>query len=118
MTSPISNALGKIVLLGTPFYYKHWARWIRLKLTASIVVSFLLCYVITFAMCSFWLSLGQQDSFDVGVVAWVSAIVQLFLFTAHMLAWCERTLLRNGNMYHSDKVWTNLVFLISSLVEC
>ncbi|GAQ81937.1 hypothetical protein KFL_000950130 [Klebsormidium nitens] len=104
MISPISNVLGKVVFLGTPFYYKHWAKRARFKLTVSLTFSFLLGYLITFTATSIWVGLFQTDHYSLGLVSWISGVIAIFLFVAHLASWAERTLLRSGNMYHSDKV--------------
>jgi hypothetical protein len=109
MTSPISNALGKVIFLGTPFYYKQWAKWAALKMLLSLVVSFILGFVLTWFAVGLW-NLVINKRADRNIVVYISLGLSGAIFLANLPRLFANMLFRNGNMYHSDKVCTGHLF--------
>lgn len=102
MTSPLSNALGKVVFLGTPFYSKRWAKHAALRVTLSLFLSLVSGFILTFLALTIWglvtdLSINNNTLYVAGAFA-------ILIFLGNLAAFWERTLFRDGNMYHSDKV--------------
>jgi hypothetical protein len=106
MTSPISNALGRVVFLGTPFYCKQWASWAVLKILASFFVSIVLGFALTWLAVGIWAGcFGLDTSHD--AVLFLALGLTLLIFFTNLAGFFERTLFRDGNMYHSDLVRTS-----------
>ncbi|GAQ81090.1 hypothetical protein KFL_000700270 [Klebsormidium nitens] len=106
MTSPVTNALGKVVFLGTPFYYKEWARYAIPKILLSLFLSFV------GGFCLVWLGVGIRNfaskdeltSSQRRIVVYVAIGVAALLFLTNLASFAGKTLFRSGNMYHSNKV--------------
>ncbi|GAQ81092.1 hypothetical protein KFL_000700290 [Klebsormidium nitens] len=103
MTSPVSNALGKAVFLGTPFYRKQWTTWAIPRILLSFLISLVLGFVITVMAVAIWANIFGFDTSN-NAVLFVAIGLSVLLFFAELVGFAERTLFRSGNMYHSDKV--------------
>lgn len=116
MTSPVTNALGKVVFLGTPFYYKEWGRYALLKILLSLVLSFVGGFFLV------WIGVGIRTFSDKKeltssqrlTVLYVALGVSALLFLTQLASFAGKTLFRSGNMYHSHKVRTGLRALVCS----
>ncbi|CAI7851357.1 unnamed protein product, partial [Closterium sp. NIES-54] len=53
-TSPVTNALGSLVFLGTPFYIKKWQRHGFVRMLLSVGVGVLLTYLFILTYTALW----------------------------------------------------------------
>ncbi|GAQ81084.1 hypothetical protein KFL_000700210 [Klebsormidium nitens] len=103
MTSPISNALGKTVFLGTPFYCKQWVSWAVLRILLSFLVSLVLGFALTWLAVYIWAGVCAFETDD-NVIMFLAVGLTALLFFAELMGFADRTMFRSGNMYHSNTV--------------
>ncbi|CAI5534835.1 unnamed protein product, partial [Closterium sp. Naga37s-1] len=113
-TSPLSNALGCLVFLGTPFYVKKWerngVRWLLLATVASIVVMLAVMWgyamLVSFAIRSAIARESVHAPYVAPMIA--SALILVFATISVSIEVSRSTAFYSGNIYHSpDFDWSH-----------
>ncbi|CAI7923081.1 unnamed protein product, partial [Closterium sp. NIES-53] len=106
-TSPITNALGALVFLGTPFYIKKWQSNGFLWLLVSTVFSVVLLYVFILVYTSIWqiivlLIAGRpEDFYGQSAPPFVIATgIMLLINVKQVMDVLRTTVFYSGNLYH------------------
>ncbi|CAI5499300.1 unnamed protein product [Closterium sp. Naga37s-1] len=107
-TSPITNALGALVFLGTPFYIKKWQSNGLLWFALSLLFSVALMYVFIIAYTSFiqfivLLIAGRLDAFytQSGPHFLIATSVMLLVLIKQIMDAVGNTVFYSGNLYHN-----------------
>ncbi|CAI5980819.1 unnamed protein product [Closterium sp. NIES-64] len=107
-TSPITNALGALVFLGTPFYIKKWQRNGLLWFALSLLFSVALMYVFIIAYTSFiqfivLLIAGRLQDFytQSGPHFLIATSVMLLVLIKQIMDAVGNTVFYSGNLYHN-----------------
>ncbi|CAI5465856.1 unnamed protein product, partial [Closterium sp. Yama58-4] len=107
-TSPITNALGALVFLGTPFYIKKWQTNGLLWFALSLVFSVALMYVFIIAYTSFiqfivLLIAGRLQDFytQSGPHFLIATSVMLLVLIKQIMDAVGNTVFYSGNLYHN-----------------
>ncbi|CAI5523274.1 unnamed protein product, partial [Closterium sp. Naga37s-1] len=113
-TSPLSNALGCLVFLGTPFYVKKWerngVRWLVLATVASIVVMLAVMWgyamLVSFAIRTAIAREIVEAPYLTPLIA--SALILVFATISVSIEVSRSTAFYSGNIYHSpDFDWSH-----------
>ncbi|CAI5457512.1 unnamed protein product [Closterium sp. Yama58-4] len=106
-TSPITNALGALVFLGTPFYIKKWQTNGFLWLLVSTVLNVVLLYVFILVYTSIWqiivlLIAGRpQDFYGQSAPPFIIATgIMLLINVKQVMDVLRTTVFYSGNLYH------------------
>ncbi|CAI5468609.1 unnamed protein product [Closterium sp. Yama58-4] len=107
-TSPLSNALGGLVFLGTPFYMKSWERNGMLLLLATTAVSVGVTFVVMWGYVLLWrvivLAIAGQLSRTTTpsyLPFSLAAAVLIFAIISVALELWRSTAFYSGNLYHA-----------------
>ncbi|CAI7905354.1 unnamed protein product [Closterium sp. NIES-53] len=107
-TSPITNALGALVFLGTPFYIKKWQSNGLLWFALSLLFSVALMYVFIIAYTSFiqfivLLIAGRLQDFytQSGPHFLIATSVMLLVLIKQIMDAVGNTVFYSGNLYHN-----------------
>ncbi|CAI5962947.1 unnamed protein product [Closterium sp. NIES-65] len=106
-TSPITNALGALVFLGTPFYIKKWQSNGFIWLSVSTVLNVVLLYVFILVYTSIWqiivlLIAGRpEDFYGQSAPPFVIATgIMLLINIKQVMDVLRTTVFYSGNLYH------------------
>ncbi|CAI5504818.1 unnamed protein product [Closterium sp. Naga37s-1] len=106
-TSPITNALGALVFLGTPFYIKKWQSNGFIWLSVSTVLNVVLLYVFILVYTSIWqiivlLIAGRpEDFYGQSAPPFVIATgIMLLINVKQVMDVLRTTVFYSGNLYH------------------
>ncbi|CAI6006221.1 unnamed protein product [Closterium sp. NIES-64] len=113
-TSPVTNALGSLVFLGTPFYIKKWQRHGFARMLLSVGVGVLLTYLFILAYTALWellvlLMAGRPQEFYAESGPHLILLLNFLIATGIMLLVLVKqimdatgnTVLYSGNLYHN-----------------
>ncbi|GJP76655.1 hypothetical protein CLOP_g7068, partial [Closterium sp. NIES-67] len=113
-TSPITNALGALVFLGTPFYIKKWQHHGLLWLVASTTLSVGLMFIFIMGYTSLWqilvlLAAGRPEDFYTRSGPHLLILLHFLIATGIMLLVLVKqimdamgnTVFYSGNLYHN-----------------
>ncbi|GJP38339.1 hypothetical protein CLOM_g22790 [Closterium sp. NIES-68] len=107
-TSPITNALGALVFLGTPFYIKKWQKNGLLWFAVSTMMSVVIMYIFIIAYTSFWqiivlLIAGRPEDFysRSGPHFFIATGIMLLVLVKQIMDAVGNTVFYSGNLYHN-----------------
>ncbi|CAI7831228.1 unnamed protein product, partial [Closterium sp. NIES-53] len=113
-TSPVTNALGSLVFLGTPFYIKKWQRHGFVRMLLSVGVGVLLTYLFILAYTALWellvlLMAGRPQEFyaESGphfillLNFLIATGIMLLVLVKQIMDATDNTVLYSGNLYHN-----------------
>ncbi|GJP56298.1 hypothetical protein CLOM_g15365 [Closterium sp. NIES-68] len=112
-TSPLSNALGSLVFLGTPFYVKKWERngirWLVVGTVASIVVTLVVMWGYAMLVSFAIRSIVSHQTVDAPYIAPLiaSALILVFATISVSIELSRSAAFYSGNIYHApDFDWS------------
>ncbi|GJP56296.1 hypothetical protein CLOM_g15364 [Closterium sp. NIES-68] len=114
-TSPLSNALGSLIFLGTPFYVKKWERNGVALLLGTTAVSMVVMFVVMWGYVLLWQlvvlasagRIGRSESPTYVPFALAMAVLIFAIISVAMELW-RSTAFYSGNIYHApDFDWSH-----------
>ncbi|CAI5475241.1 unnamed protein product [Closterium sp. Yama58-4] len=112
-TSPLSNALGCLVFLGTPFYVKKWerngVRWLVVMTVASVVAMLVVMWGYAMLLAYAVRTAAKHDSSQPYFTPFiVSALILVFATISISIELSRSTAFYSGNIYHApDFDWSH-----------
>ncbi|GJP60213.1 hypothetical protein CLOP_g17424 [Closterium sp. NIES-67] len=113
MVKPLSNALGSLVFLGTPFYVKKWERngirWLVVGTVASIVVTLVVMWGYAMLVSFAIRSIVSHQTVDAPYIAPLiaSALILVFATISVSIELSRSAAFYSGNIYHApDFDWS------------
>eukprot|EP00897_Mesotaenium_endlicherianum_P002556 jgi/Mesen1/2328/ME000155S01420 len=115
VTSPISNPLGALVFLGTPFLVKHWQQYGVALLLLSTLAYLALAYAALVAYIMLVRLVFVQSwrgsltvSHGLGVELNVAAVIEAVVGLSVLMQLLRNTVFHSGNLYHNPRLgWSS-----------